>query len=133
MSAPEIKIADLRQGIAAIAPSERKRSKREVISEMIAEIDTALQRGVTLEQINAYLRGNGFDLGLNTLRQYVADARRNTAGKTTKPRKPRTPVTATATPQTPAFSQKSNPPEAPPRAVPGTDASKFVNVKDGDL
>lgn len=111
-------VESLKSGIASLAPAPGKQTKRQLIAAMLAEIDGALARGISLAQIQAYLEGKGFELGLSTLRQYVADARKH-GGKKRKARRPATPP---STPKPPA-----------PKATPGTDTSKFVNIKDEDL
>jgi hypothetical protein len=108
----------LKSGIASLAPTPGKQTKRQIVATMLAEIDGALARGITLEQIRSYLDGHGLELGLSTLRQYVADARKHSGKK----RKARRPATPPSTPKPPA-----------PKATPGTDTSKFVNIKDEDL
>ncbi len=113
-------IDHIRTGIAALTPSPAKASKRQLIALMIAEIDAALARGISLEQLKAYLDGQGFDLGLSTLRQYVADARK-AGGKKRKARRAAGKPVVVPSPQ-PA-----------PKAAPGTDSRKFVTVKDEDL
>lgn len=113
-------INHIRTGIAALTPSPAKASKRQLIAQMIAEIDAALVRGITLEQIKTYLDGQGFDLGLSTLRQYVGDARK-AGGKKRKARR--------AAGKPPAVPS----PQPAPRAAPGTDTRKFVTVKDEEL
>jgi len=113
-------IDSLRVGIADLTPSPTKASKRQLVALMIAEIDAALARGVSLEQLKTYLDGQGFDLGLSTLRQYVAEARK-AGGKRRKARR------AAGKPPAAPSSQPA------PRASPGTDARKFVTVKDEDL
>jgi DNA-binding transcriptional MerR regulator len=144
---------DLRSGIAALAPSETKMSKRQHINIMIKEIDGALERGVTLEQIKAYLDGKGFELSLNTLRQYIAEARKADDDKAQKDaikpkrgRKKRSEsdesqqaVVKTSIATTSTEKRRGN-------AVPsgqevsdnrhdsgGTDQSRFVQVDDKDL
>lgn len=108
----------LKSGLASLAPAPGKQTKRQLIAAMLAEIDSALERGITLEQIRSYLDGQGFELGLSTLRQYVADARKR-GGKKRKARRPAAPPPA--------------PKPLAPKATPGTDTNKFVHIKDEEL
>ncbi len=117
-------LSQIRQGLAELAPNEVRQSKRAHIAAMIAEIDDALQRGITLEQIRSYLDGHGFEIGLTTLRQYVAAAHAAKGPKVRKA-KPRRSSNAPA--------MKSRLTAAKPTATPGTDAGKFVQVPDEEL
>lgn len=63
-------------GLASL-PEKKKSdlSKREVIARMADEIQGAMERGYSLEDIHAYLNDQGFDLNLNTLRTYYGKTR----------------------------------------------------------
>ncbi len=132
MTTATFNIDDLRTGIGTLEPTPSALSKRAVIKLMVTEIDAAIARGITLDQIKSYLDGKGLDLQLNTLRQYVADARRNagTPDVTPPARRARKPA---ARPAKPTATHADTPSAMPMKATPGTDASKFVNVKDKDL
>jgi len=118
-------LSKLRQGIAELAPNDVRQSKRAHVAAMVAEIDDALQRGITLEQIRSYLDGHGFEIGLTTLRQYVAAAR---AAKGPKLRKAKPQRSSNAPAMKPRQSAAK-----PATATPGTDAARFIQVPDEEL
>jgi len=129
---------DLRQGIVALTPSEQRVSKRQMIGIMIQEIDDAMKRGVTLEQIKTYLDGKGFELGLGTLRQYVAEARKTELEAAQQKAMKTAPKSAASTskgkqPEADAAAKQPRRKKSVSSQQPDATAPGFVQIDDEDL
>jgi hypothetical protein len=147
MTFSDIDLTDLRLSFSRLTPTTRPMSKRALVKEMLGEIDEALKRGLTFEQIRQHLDENGFAMGLSTFKQYVAMARNN-ASATSKPKKQKRrknraveiqsalgspqSTNSTTSPITPQGQAATNPQDAL-LATPGTDPRKFTNIDDKDL
>lgn len=78
-------ISDMKKGLKSLKPDPAKMSNAKKIAAMIDEIIEARDRGVTYEQIQAYLNENGIKVGLSTMKSYITDAKKNSQ-KTMKKR-----------------------------------------------
>ena len=54
---------------------------KQAIAAIADDIETAMQRGYSLEDIHSYLSGKGFDLGLTPLRSYYAETKKPAKSK----------------------------------------------------
>jgi hypothetical protein len=111
--------AKLRQ-LPAVENKKRRINKQEMVEHFAEEIASAQERGYSLEQIVESLKGEGFDIGLPTLKTYVQRAQKKPRGRrSAKGKKTNTPrtVDVSAKAEKDIAAKKSEQLKAPPVPV----------------
>ena len=65
------KIQAVAAGLAGLPQRDVQISKRQTVRLLIGEIQSARDKGYTLEQIAAYLKSQGLNISLSTLKKYL--------------------------------------------------------------
>jgi len=71
-----------KEALSALPERPKEKSRKELIASMEAEMEAALQRGYTYEQIQEVVMGVGFDISVPTMKEYYR------AAQTKKKKKP---------------------------------------------
>lgn len=79
------KIQSFSRELGALPPARTPLTKRKVVALLASDIQRARDKGYTLKEIARHLRGRGFDLGYDTLRNALPRQKKSGAGKK-KPR-----------------------------------------------